>query len=80
MLQSVDEIRLARFILLECAISVSHLFDEIDSIGYNRNKLTSEHMRPIIDQMLAEIEGIDSSTEKSLSIVSSDASRYDTCT
>ena len=43
-------------------------FDEIDSIGYNRNKLTSEHMRPIIDQMLAEIEGIDSSTDKLLLI------------
>ncbi|OPZ90646.1 MAG: ATP-dependent zinc metalloprotease FtsH [Firmicutes bacterium ADurb.Bin419] len=43
-------------------------FDEIDTIGYNRAKLTSEHMRPIIDQLLVEIEGIESSTEKMLII------------
>lgn len=43
-------------------------FDEIDTIGYNRAKLTGEHMRPIIDQLLVEIEGIESSTEKMLII------------
>ena len=32
-------------------------FDEIDTIGYSRAKLTGEHMRPIIDQLLVEIEG-----------------------
>lgn len=41
-------------------------FDEIDTIGYNRAKLSSEHMRPIVDQLLSEIEGIDSSTHKML--------------
>ena len=43
-------------------------FDEIDSIGFNRAKLTSEHFRPVIDQFLSEIEGIDSSTDKLLII------------
>lgn len=43
-------------------------FDEIDTIGYSRSKLSSEHMRPVIDQFLTEIEGIDSSTEKLLII------------
>ena len=43
-------------------------FDEIDTIGYNRAKLTGEHMRPIIDQLLVELEGIESSTEKMLII------------
>lgn len=43
-------------------------FDEIDTIGYNRSKLSSEHMRPIVDQLLSEIEGIDSSTHKLLII------------
>ena len=43
-------------------------FDEIDTIGYNRAKLSSEHMRPIIDQFLAEIEGIDSDTQNMLII------------
>ncbi|MFZ5988581.1 MAG: AAA family ATPase [Bacillota bacterium] len=43
-------------------------FDEIDTIGFNRSKLSSEHMRPIIDQLLSEIEGIDSSTDKLLII------------
>lgn len=43
-------------------------FDEIDTIGYNRSKLSSEHMRPIIDQFLTEIEGIDSDTENMLII------------
>lgn len=43
-------------------------FDEIDTIGYNRAKLSSEHMRPIIDQFLTEIEGIDSDTQNMLII------------
>jgi SpoVK/Ycf46/Vps4 family AAA+-type ATPase len=43
-------------------------FDEIDTIGYNRSKLNSEHMRPVIDQLLTEIEGIDSNTDKLLII------------
>lgn len=43
-------------------------FDEVDTIGYNRSKLSSEHMRPIVDQMLSEIEGIDTSTDKMLII------------
>lgn len=43
-------------------------FDEIDTVGYNRAKLSSEHMRPIVDHLLAEIEGIDSSTDKLLII------------
>ncbi|AEV69667.1 AAA family ATPase [Acetivibrio clariflavus] len=43
-------------------------FDEIDTIGFNRAKLSSENMRPIIDQFLVELEGIDSSNEKILII------------
>lgn len=43
-------------------------FDEIDTIGYNRSKLNSEHMRPVIDQLLTEIEGIDSNNDKLLII------------
>ncbi|WOO37675.1 AAA family ATPase [Anaerocolumna sp. AGMB13020] len=43
-------------------------FDEIDTIGFNRSKLASEHMRPIIDQLLTEIEGIDSDTQDMLII------------
>jgi len=43
-------------------------FDEIDTIGFNRSKLASEHMRPIIDQLLTEIEGIDSDTQNMLII------------
>lgn len=43
-------------------------FDEIDSIGYNRAKLSSEFLRPVIDQLLTEIEGIDSNTDKLLII------------
>ncbi|MNC22134.1 ATP-dependent zinc metalloprotease FtsH [compost metagenome] len=43
-------------------------FDEIDTIGFNRSKLASEHMRPIIDQFLTEIEGIDSNTQNMLII------------
>lgn len=43
-------------------------FDEIDTIGYSRSKLSSEHLRPIIDQLLSEMEGIDTSTDKLLII------------
>lgn len=41
-------------------------FDEIDTVGFNRAKMTSEHLRPVIDQLLSEIEGIDSSTDRML--------------
>lgn len=43
-------------------------FDELDSIGYNRARLSSEHMRPVIDQFLTEIQGIDTNTDKLLII------------
>lgn len=43
-------------------------FDEIDTIGFNRSRLTSEHLRSVIDQLLTEIEGIDSSTDELLII------------
>lgn len=43
-------------------------FDEIDAIGYNRAKSSSQLMRPIIDQLLSEIEGIDTDTDKLLII------------
>lgn len=42
--------------------------DEIDTIGYNRSRLSSEHMRSTIDQLLTEIEGIDSNTSQMLII------------
>ena len=41
-------------------------FDEIDTIGFNRAKLSGEHMRPVIDQLLTEIDGIESNTDKLL--------------
>ena len=43
-------------------------FDEIDTLGYSRSKLSSEHMRPVIDQLLVEIEGVESDNEKMLII------------
>lgn len=43
-------------------------FDEIDAIGYNRSKSSSSTMRTVIDQLLTEIEGIDTSTDKILVI------------
>lgn len=43
-------------------------FDELDTIGYNRSRLSSEHLRPAIDQLLTEIEGIDTSTDQLLII------------
>lgn len=41
-------------------------FDEIDTLGYNRSKLSSEFMRGVIDQFLIEMDGIDSSNDKLL--------------
>lgn len=62
--QNVKEIFAAARASKPCIL----FFDEIDSIGFNRAKLSSEHMRPVIDQLLSEIEGIESSTDKLLII------------
>lgn len=43
-------------------------FDEMDAIGYNRSKSSSSLMRPVIDQFLAELDGIESSTDRMLVI------------
>jgi len=43
-------------------------FDEIDSIGFNRAKTSTDMMRSVVDQLLSEIDGIDSNTEKILII------------
>ncbi len=43
-------------------------FDEMDALGYHRAKSTSELLRPLVDQLLAEIEGIDSNTDRLLII------------
>lgn len=43
-------------------------FDEIDAIGYHRGKGISEHRRSLVDQLLSEMEGIDTSTDKLLVI------------
>ncbi|MCP4152843.1 MAG: AAA family ATPase, partial [bacterium] len=43
-------------------------FDEIDALGYSRSKASSSHLRPLVDQLLTEMEGIDSSTHKLLII------------
>lgn len=43
-------------------------FDEMDAIGYNRSKASSSLTRTIVDQFLAEIDGIDSNTDKMLII------------
>jgi AAA+ superfamily predicted ATPase len=43
-------------------------FDEIDTIGFNRAKSSTDMMRSIVDQLLSEIEGIDSNTERILII------------
>jgi SpoVK/Ycf46/Vps4 family AAA+-type ATPase len=40
--------------------------DEIDTIGFNRSRHASEHMRPVVDQLLTEIEGIESNNERML--------------
>lgn len=43
-------------------------FDEIDTIGFNRAKTSNDMMRSVVDQLLSEIEGIDSNTERILII------------
>ncbi|MDR1245631.1 MAG: ATP-binding protein [Clostridiales Family XIII bacterium] len=43
-------------------------FDEIDTLGFNRMKAGSMSARGVVDQLLTEIEGIDSSTDKLLII------------
>lgn len=43
-------------------------FDELDTIGFNRSKSSTDMLRSIVDQLLSEIEGIDSNTEKILII------------
>ena len=43
-------------------------FDEIDTLGFNRAKLSGEYMRPVIDELLSQMEGVDSSTDKMLVI------------
>ncbi|MDR1573065.1 MAG: ATP-binding protein [Clostridiales Family XIII bacterium] len=43
-------------------------FDEIDTLGFNRLKASSMSARSVVDQLLTEIEGIDSNTDKLLII------------
>ena len=43
-------------------------FDEIDTLGFNRMKSSSMDSRGVVDQLLSEIEGIDSNTDKLLII------------
>jgi len=43
-------------------------FDEIDTLGYSRSKTSSDRVRSIVDSMLTEMEGIDTSTDKMLII------------
>jgi len=43
-------------------------FDEIDTLGFSRLKSGNEHTRGVVDQLLTEIEGIDSNTDKLLII------------
>ncbi|MCL2884137.1 MAG: ATP-binding protein, partial [Oscillospiraceae bacterium] len=43
-------------------------FDEIDALGYSRSKMHSDSMRPVVDQLLAEIEGVDSDNQRVLII------------
>lgn len=42
--------------------------DEMDALGYNRGRSSSNSMRTLIDTLLTEIEGIDTSTDKMLII------------
>lgn len=39
-------------------------FDEIDTLGYSRLKLSSQYLRGVIDQFLCEMDGLDSSKDK----------------
>lgn len=41
-------------------------FDEIDAIGFNRAKSSSPLLRPMVDQLMTEMEGIDSNTQEIL--------------
>lgn len=41
-------------------------FDEIDAIGFNRARSSSHLLRPMVDQLMTEMEGIDSNTEQIL--------------
>lgn len=43
-------------------------FDEIDTIGFNRAKTSTDMMRSVVDQLLSEIEGIDTNTDRILII------------
>ncbi len=38
-------------------------FDEIDTLGYSRSKSPSDMLRSVVDQLLTEIEGVDSDME-----------------
>lgn len=42
--------------------------DEMDALGYNRSRSSSGSMRSLIDTLLTEMEGIDTSTDKMLII------------
>ncbi|UED68155.1 MULTISPECIES: AAA family ATPase [Brevibacillus] len=42
--------------------------DEMDALGYNRSRSTSNSMRAVIDTLLTEIEGIEANTDKMLII------------
>ena len=39
-------------------------FDEIDTLGYSRAKLSSQYLRGVIDQFLCEMDGLDSLKDK----------------
>ena len=43
-------------------------FDEIDTIGFNRAKTSTDTMRSVVDQLLSEIDGIDANTDRILVI------------
>jgi len=43
-------------------------FDEIDALGFNRTKIHSDMLKTVVDQLLSEIEGVDSNTEQILLI------------
>ena len=42
--------------------------DEMDALGYNRSRSSSDTMRTVIDTLLTEIEGIEANTDKMLII------------
>jgi SpoVK/Ycf46/Vps4 family AAA+-type ATPase len=43
-------------------------FDEIDALGFSRTKVQSDLLKTVVDQLLSEIEGVDSNTEQILLI------------